>query len=80
VLSAYFHYCNLAEADFLSSNQSFENPDQENPLTDYQKESKVFVSSTFSATFLPGINHFEQLSRLSSSTSSLDQKSFILRC
>jgi hypothetical protein len=78
--SAYLDYCDLAEADLLCCDMSFENPDQENLLIDQQDESKVFLSSGFSMHFPPGIDLLEQLPYLSFTTCSLDQKTFILRC
>jgi hypothetical protein len=48
---AYFHYCNLTEADLFSTDLSFENPDQENPLVDQQKGSRVSVLSVSAILF-----------------------------
>ena len=80
LFSTYILYHNLAQADFLSSSLSFENPDQEDLLFGQQDESKIFVSSPFSILFLPGINLFGNLPYFSFSTPSFDQKALILRC
>ena len=80
LLSAYLDYYDLAEADFLSWNISFENPDQENLLIDQRIEFKAFISSVLSLIFHEVIDLSEQLPRLTFTGSSFDQKTFILRC
>lgn len=80
IISTYFDCCNLAEADFLSCDLSYENPDQDSLSIDQQNESKVFLSSAFSILFDPGIILFQQLSHFPFTLCSLDQETFILRC
>ena len=80
LLLAYRDYCDLAEADFLSCNMRFENPDQENLLADQQIESKVFISSGFSLVIHGIIDLSRHLPRLTFERSSFDQKTSILRC
>jgi hypothetical protein len=79
-LSAYLDYYDLAEADFLSRNISFENPDQENLLIDQQIEFRVFMSSAFSLIIHEIIDFSERLPHLTFEPSSLERKIFILRC
>ncbi len=50
---AYLQYNDLTEIDFLSPHPSFENPDQENLLSDDQGRSKISV-----LTFSPEISLF----------------------
>ena len=60
IFPAYLHYCNLEEADFLSQNLSFENPDQEIQLAIKQNDPKVFIFSAFSIILRTGIILFQQ--------------------
>ncbi len=65
VCPAYLQYNDLTEIDFLSPHPSFENPDQENLLSDDQSRSKISV-----LTFSPEISLFgyffsEPISRVS---------------
>jgi hypothetical protein len=80
LLSAYLDYYDLAEADFLSRNISFENPDQENLSIDQRVEFKVFISSVFSLIFHEVIDLSEQFLRFTFTRFSFEQKTFILRC
>lgn len=80
LLSAYLDYCDLREADFLSRDISFENPDQDNLLTDQHNESKVLISSAFPIGFPPGIDFLEPFSLFNFPTYSPDSKTFVLRC
>ena len=80
LLSAYLDYYDLAEADFLSRNVSFENPDQENLLIDQQIEFKVFISSAFSLIIHEVTDFSNHLPRLTLEAPSLEQKITILRC
>lgn len=80
LLSAYLDYCDLREADFLSCDICFENPDQDNLLIDQHSESKVLLSSAISIRFLPGIDFLEQFLLSSFITYSVDPKTSILRC
>jgi len=79
-LPAYLRCTNLSEANFVSFDLSFENPDQENGLPDNENKLKVFGQTTFSILFLQGINLFEQSFRLFSQAVSLHQKTFVLLC
>jgi hypothetical protein len=80
LLSAYLDYCDLREADFLSCDICFENPDQDNLLIDQHSEFKVLLSSAFSIRFLPGIDFLEPFPLSSFITYSVDPKTSILRC
>jgi len=80
LLSAYLDYYDLAEADFLSRNISFENPDQENLLMDQQIEFKVFISSVFSLIFHEVIDLSGHLPHFTFPQPFFDQKTIILRC
>ena len=80
LLSAYLDYYDLAEADVLSWNIRFENPDQENLLIDQKIEFKVLISSADSLIFHEVIDLSEQLPRFTFTWSSSDQNTFILRC
>jgi hypothetical protein len=79
-LPAYLRCTNLSEIKFVSSDLSFENPDQENGLPDDENELKVFVPTAFFTVFLMGTNLFEQSSHLFSQALSLCQKTLVLRC
>jgi len=80
IFSAFFGYYNLAEADFLSSTLIYENLDQENLLTDFKHELKVFGPSGISNAFFLITNFFKQFSYYFPQVHSLDQRTFILRC
>jgi hypothetical protein len=80
IISTYFHYYDLSEADFLSHDISYENPDQEDLFMGQQSESKVFISSAFSITFPPGVDLLEQIPNFPFIICSLDQKTSVLRC
>jgi hypothetical protein len=62
VLPIYFHYCSLVEADLFSTDLSFENPDRQNELSDYENKLRVFGPSAFSIIFLPRTNLLQQSS------------------
>jgi hypothetical protein len=79
-LPAYLRCTKLSEANFVSSDLSFENPDQQNKLSDYENELEVFGPSAFSIIFLPGTNLLQQSFHFFSQALSLRQKTFILRC
>jgi hypothetical protein len=79
-LPAYLRCTNLSETKFFSSDLSFENPDQENGLSDNENELKVFGPTALFTVFLPGTNFSEQSSHLFSQVLSLRQKNFVLRC
>jgi len=79
-LPAYLRCTKLSEANLVSSDLSFENPDQQNELSDYENELEVFGPSAFSTIFLPGTNLLQQSFHFFSQALSLRQKPFILRC
>ena len=78
--SAYVSYYTVASADFLSSNLGFEAFDQEYLSAANQSELKVSPSVGFFNGFHPATDLFGLSLRLSSQTSSLDQKALVLRC
>jgi len=78
VLPAYYRCSNLKRAKLLSTDLSFESPDDENLLI--EKLSKVFVSGAFFIIFHLGTNVLEHISCFSYPISSLNQTSMILRC
>jgi hypothetical protein len=78
--SAYVSYYTVASADFLSSNLGFEAFDQEYLSAANQSELKVSPSVGFFNGFQPATDPFGLSLRLSSQTSSLDQKPLVLRC
>jgi len=77
---AYLHCTMLSQAKFISSDLSFENPDQEERLPDNEKELKGYGPSTLSITFFWGTHSFEQSSHLFPRSLSLRQKTSVLRC
>jgi len=79
-IPAYLRCSNLAGAKLLSTDLSFENPDQEDVFSGQQNQSKTSVSIVFLIKLPPGTNLFDQISRFCSLTSFLDQKTLILRC
>ena len=76
----YFRYYDLAEADFLSPDLSFESPDEEISLIIKQNESKIFLSSAFCIIFRLKIILAEQFLHSPFILCSFDQKASILRC
>lgn len=79
-LPAYLRCTMLSQAKFISSDLSFENPDQEEGLPDNGKGSKVLGPTALFIIFPLGANLFEQSSHLFSHTLSLRQRTFVLRC
>jgi len=79
-LPAYLRCTNLSETKFASSDLGFENPGQENGLSDNGNGLKVFGPSAFFTLFLLSTNLFEQSSHLFSQVLSLRQKTPVLRC
>jgi hypothetical protein len=77
---AYLRCTQLSQTKFISSDLSFENPDQEEGLPDNEKELKVYGPSAFLTLFLLGTNLFEQSSHLFSQVLSLRKKTIFLRC
>ena len=80
IFPAYLRCSNLAGAKVLSTDLSFENPDQDDVFFGRQNESKTFLSIIFLIELPPGTNLLDQISRFCSLTSFLDQKTLILRC
>jgi hypothetical protein len=78
-LPAYLRCTQLSQTKFVSSDLSFENPDQEEWLPDNGKELKVYGPSGF-LIFLLGTNLFEQSSYLFPQALSLRQRIVVLRC
>ncbi|HUL21158.1 MAG TPA: hypothetical protein VLZ10_06865 [Thermodesulfobacteriota bacterium] len=78
--STYLHWTQLSQAKFVSSDLIYESQDQEERLSDSEKELKVCGSSAPLMTSHPGAHPFEQSSSLFSETLLLPQKTFILRC
>jgi hypothetical protein len=79
-IPAYLRCTRLSQTKFVSSDLSFENPDQEEGLPDGEKELKVFGPTAFFTLFLLGTNLSEQSSHLFSRALSLRQSTFVLRC
>ena len=77
---AYLRCTRLSQTKFVSSDLSFENPDQEEGLPDNEKESKGYGPSTLLIRFLWDANLFEQSSHLLPRSLSLRQKTSVLRC
>ena len=80
VFSAYSNYYILMEADFLRTILNYENPDQENLLTNCRKELNVFGPGKFPILFPLGINPLEKSSYCFSQDLSLNQKDSVFRC
>jgi hypothetical protein len=80
MLSGYLRYCNLAETDFITPYLKFENPDQEDLLTDYQSELKVLGPGGFFSVLIQGTCPFHLFSFFPLQTDSPVQKTFVLRC
>ena len=80
IFQTYLHYYDLAEADFLSFDLSFESPDEEISLTIKQNESEAFLSSASCIIFGLEIILAEQFPHSPSILCFFDQKALILRC
>ncbi len=80
VSSSYVSYYTVASADFLSSNLGFEAFDQEYLMAAHQSELKVSSLVGFLSGFQLGADLLGLPPHLSSPTSSLDQKTLVLRC
>ncbi len=78
-LPAYLHYTQISQIKFVSSDLSFENPDQEEGLADGEKELKVYGSSALLIVFLLGVNLLEHSPYLFQ-VLSLQQRIIVLRC
>ena len=80
IISTYLSYYNLAEADFLSHDISYENSDQENLSIDQKDEAKLLISSTVPIIFPSATDLLELFLYFPSATCRLDQKTAVLRC
>lgn len=85
VLSGYLLYCDLADDNLFSPDLKFENSDVDDLflLPDCQNKLKLFGSTGLNAlfhVFFLETSVFKQLSLFSSQSSSLDQKTLVLRC
>ena len=79
-LPAYLLCAKLSQTKFVSTDLSFENPDQEERLPNNERELKVYGPSAFLIIFRLGPNLFEQSSYLISQALSLRQGIVVLRC
>jgi hypothetical protein len=79
-LPAFLRCSNLSETKFVSSELSFETPDQENELAGNENELKIFGPSAFFTTFLLDTKFFEQYCHLFSQVISLRRNTLVLRC
>jgi len=79
-LPAYLRCTHLSQTKFVSSDLSFESPDQEEGLPDNEKELKVFGPNAFPTLFVLATNLFDQSSHLFSPALSLRQRIVVLRC
>ena len=79
-LPAYLRCTKLSQTKFISSDLSFENPDQEEGLPDNEKELKVYGSSAPLIMFHMGTHLFQQSSYLFFKTLPLHQRTVLLRC
>lgn len=80
VFSAYSNYYILMEADFLRTILNYENPDQENLLTNCRKELNVFGPEQFFTQLPIETDPLKKFFNCSFQTHSLDQQVLILRC
>jgi hypothetical protein len=77
---AYFRYSNLVDINLFTNDLSFEVPDQDNFLTNQQKDPESSIPNALSVLFLSQINLFEVFIGLSCQAFLPQQKPFILRC
>jgi len=86
ILSAYFLYCDIADDDLSSSHATYENADVDDlfVLPDCQNRLNFSISigptALLPVNFFPETSVFKQLSPLSYQSSSLAQKTPVLRC
>jgi hypothetical protein len=80
VFPAYFCCSNSAGVKLLSTDLSFENPDQDDIFSYQNNQLKAFVSSVFTIKLLPEAILFDQTSRFLLLASFPDHKASILRC
>jgi len=79
-LPAYLRCTQLSQTKFVSSDLSFENPDQEEGLPDNEKELKVYGQSALLIISRLVTNLFGQFFHLFSQPLSFCQKVVVLRC
>jgi len=79
-LPAYLRCTKLSQTKLVSSDLSFENPDQEEGLPDNEKELKVYGPSALLIIFHLGTHLFDQSSQLFFRTLPLHQRTVLLRC
>jgi hypothetical protein len=77
---SYFRCAKLPQAKFVSSDLSFENPDQGEGIPFNQKELKVYKSTDLLRMVLLGVYPVEQTSHLFARPLSLHHKTPVLRC
>jgi hypothetical protein len=77
---AYLHFYNLEEADFLSPNPNWENPDQEGLVASLEKKGKLWGLTPFPIVLLLETFPFDQLLHNSLQQISHDESLLILRC
>jgi hypothetical protein len=80
VFPACLHNSLLAGMRLLSTDLSFENPDQDDTLSYEPVQSKAFVSAVFVVKSPPGTILFDQIARLWLLVCFPDQKALLLRC
>jgi hypothetical protein len=80
VCPAYLQYNDVTEIDFLSPHPSFENPDQENLLTDEQSRTKIAALNFSPEISLFAILPSEPIPIASFQIISLELPATILRC
>ena len=80
VFPSYLRSSNVAGAKSVSTDLSFENPDQDDLFSGQRNQSKTCVSTVLPIKLLPETNLFCQISRFCSLTSLLNQKTLTLRC
>ena len=76
----YLRCTQLSQTKFVSSDFTFESQDQEERLSDSEKELKVYGASALLIMFRLPTNSFEQSTHLFSKKLPLRQKTFVLRC
>ncbi len=79
-LPAYLRYARPSHTKLVSSDLSFENPDQKEGLPDNEKELKGYGPSTLLIVLFLGSNPFEQSSYVFSQALSLRERIVVLRC
>jgi hypothetical protein len=77
---AYLRFAKSSESDFVSSDLTFENPDQRDKEFDSGKALNTFGPSVSSINFFPDSDLIMQSFHFFQETSSPRQKAFVLRC